>query len=154
MIKFQINAIGKLKNKHILALLDDYTARISNHLEICEFELKKTNNISIDVVKHQEAELLQSKILKNAYLIAMDEAGETLTSHEFANLIEQVAKNGTSAFVFFIGGAHGLSSEIKNKSDKVISLGKITLPHMLARLILVEQIYRAEKITNNHPYDK
>lgn len=154
MIKFQINAIGKLKQSSIVKLIDDYKSRIRNSIKIVELEYKKSQSVSIDSVKKGEAELLLSDVPKNSYLISMDETGDLLTSHELAEFIEQKTSDGYSSFVFIIGGASGLHSSVKKQSDRVISLGKITLPHMLARLILVEQIYRIEKIMDNHPYDK
>lgn len=154
MIKFQINAIGKLKKSPIFELIEDYKNRIHNQIKINELEFKRSQNTSEDSVKLAEAELLLSDVPKNSYLISMDETGDLLTSHEFAKFIEQKTNEGYSSFVFFIGGADGLHPSMKKQSNRVISLGKITLPHMLARLILIEQIYRIEKIMSNHPYDK
>ena len=154
MIKFQINAIGKLKKSPTLELIEDYKTRVHNQVKINEWEFKRSQNASEDSVKLAEAELLLSDVPKNSYLISMDETGDLLTSHEFAKFIEQKTNEGYSSFVFFIGGADGLHSSVKKQSNRVVSLGKITLPHMLARLILVEQIYRIEKIMDNHPYDK
>ena len=154
MIKFQINAIGKLKKSPTLELIDEYRNRMKNSLEIFEFDLKKTANLPIDGVKAKEAELLKSNLPKQSFVFAMDETGDLLTSHQFADLIQQKIERGFSSFAFIIGGAAGLDSSIRKDSDKVLALGKMTMPHMLARLILVEQLYRAECIMNNHPYDK
>ena len=127
---------------------------MKNSLEIFEFDLKKTANLPIDGVKAKEAELLKSNLPKQSFVFAMDETGDLLTSHQFADLIQQKIERGFSSFAFIIGGAAGLDSSIRKDSDKVLALGKMTMPHMLARLILVEQLYRAECIMNNHPYDK
>lgn len=154
MIKFQINAIGKLKKSPTFELIEDYKNRVHNQIKINELEFKRSQNASEDSVKLAEAELLLSDVPKNSYLISMDETGDLLTSHEFAKFIEQKTNEGYSSFVFLIGGADGLHPSVKKQSNRVISLGKITLPHMLARLILIEQIYRIEKIMSNHPYDK
>ncbi len=154
MVRFQINAVGKLKKSPILALIDEYKGRIHNQIKINEWEFKRSRSVSEDSVKQGEAELLLADLPRNSCLVSMDETGDLLTSHEFAKFIEQKTNKGYSSFVFFIGGADGLHSSVKKRSDRVISLGKITLPHMLARLILVEQIYRIEKIMDNHPYDK
>lgn len=154
MIKFQINAIGKLKKSPTFELIEDYKNRVHNQIKINELEFKRSQNASEDSVKLAEAELLLSDVPKNSYLISMDETGDLLTSHEFAKFIEQKTSEGYSSFVFLIGGADGLHPSVKKQSNRVISLGKITLPHMLARLILIEQIYRIEKIMSNHPYDK
>ena len=154
MIKFRINAIGKLKNSAVSDLIDDYKSRIRNELEIKEFEFKRSQNLSIENIKTEEAKLLNSDVAKNSYLISIDENGELVSSHDLANLVKQKSNEGYSSFVFFIGGADGLHDSVRKQSHKIISFGRITLPHMLARLILVEQIYRIEKIMDNHPYDK
>lgn len=154
MIKFQVNAIGKLKRSPTLELIEGYKSRIRNQIKINELEFKRSSNMSENSVKQSEAELLLSDVPKNSCLISMDETGDLITSREFAKFIEQKTNDGYSSFVFFIGGADGLHLSIKKQSDRVISLGRITLPHMLARLILVEQIYRIETIMANHPYDK
>lgn len=154
MIKFQINAIGKLKKSPTLELIEGYKNRVRSQIKINQLDFKKSQYMSEDSIKKTEAELLLSEIPKNSCLVSMDETGDLLTSHEFARFIEQKTNEGYSSFVFFIGGADGLHSSVKKQSDRVISLGRITLPHMLARLILVEQIYRIEKIMDNHPYDK
>ncbi len=154
MIKFQINAVGKLKKSPILELIEEYKNRIRNQIKINELEFKRSQSASEDSIKQGEAGVLLSDVPKNSCLISMDETGDLLTSHEFAKFIEQKTNEGYSSFVFFIGGADGLHSSIKKQSDRIISLGRITLPHMLARLVLVEQIYRIEKIMDNHPYDK
>lgn len=154
MLKFYIHAIGKLKNAHISELIFDYKKRLNSHLEIQEFELKKAKNLSVDSVKEHEAKLLLSDIPDNACVIAMDETGTTFSSREFAGYISRKSTAGFSTFVFIIGGADGLHDSIRKSAHQVFSLGRITLPHMLARLVLVEQIYRAERIMDNHPYDK
>ena len=143
-----------MKKSPTFELIEDYKNRIHNQIKVNELEFKRSQNASEDSVKQAEAELLLSDVPKNSYLISMDETGDLLTSHEFAKFIEQKTNEGYSSFVFFIGGADGLHSSVKKRSNRMISLGKITLPHMLARLILVEQIYRIEKIMDNHPYDK
>ena len=107
------------------------------HLEIREFELKKANNLSTQAIKEHEAKLLLADIPR-----------------EFAGYISRESTAGFSSFVFIIGGADGLHDSVRKSAHKIFSLGRITLPHMLARLVLVEQIYRAERIMANHPYDK
>lgn len=154
MIKFYVRAIGKLKNKSILALIDEYRSRLKNSCEIQELETKKSTNLPMNIVKSEEAQLLLSGLRPNTYKIALDETGDLLSSHQLAELIAKKSVAGYSSFTFFIGGADGLDISVKNTADKIISFGRITLPHMLARLVLAEQLYRIEKILDNHPYDK
>ncbi len=154
MIKFQINAIGRLKKSPILDLINEYKARIHSVLDIYEYEIKKSFNQSINEIKQEESKLLLSKIPKNSFIISMDEIGKILSSQQFSDLIKQNLNKGYSSFVFIIGGANGLDDFVKKQSNEILAFGKMTLPHMLARLFLVEQIYRAECIMNNHPYNK
>lgn len=154
MIKFYIRAIGKLKNKSISALIDEYLSRLKNSCGIQELETKKSANLPVNIAKSEEAQLLLSGLRPNTYKIALDETGDLLSSHQIAELIAKKSAEGCSSFTFFIGGAGGLDASVKNTADRIISFGRITLPHMLARLILTEQLYRIEKILDNHPYDK
>lgn len=135
----------------MLSLLDEYDSRLINHLEIHEMEAKKSQSTDI---KLAEAKLLLKGLDRDIYKIALDEHGELLDSHQLAELIQTKSTAGFSSFIFFIGGANGLHESVLHSADKIIALGRITLPHMLVRLVLVEQIYRIEKIVGNHPYDK
>lgn len=154
MIRFYIRAIGKLKNKFISGLIAEYKSRLVNFCDIQELEVKKSINLPTNVVKTEEGRLLIDALHPNTYKIALDETGDLLSSHQLAELIEKKSLAGYSSFTFFIGGADGLDPSVKTTANKIISFGRITLPHMLARLVLVEQIYRIEKILTNHPYDK
>ena len=153
MIRFCVRAIGKLKNKAELFLIEEYRSRLINQLEIQEIETKR-QSASFDLSKQEEGRLLLSGLKSNVYKIALDERGELLSSRQLSELISKKSSEGYSSFVFFIGGANGLHDVVRNASDKVISFGRITLPHMLARVVLVEQIYRIERIMENHPYDR
>ncbi len=154
MIKFQINAIGKLKKSSVLDLINEYRTRIHSILDIYEYEIKKTFNQSINEIKQEESKLLLSKIPKNSFIISMDEIGKILSSQQFSDLIKQNLNKGYSSFIFIIGGPHGLDNSVRKQSNEILAFSKMTLPHMLARLFLIEQIYRAECIMNNHPYNK
>jgi len=154
LIRFYIRAIGKLKNKAILSLINEYRSRLTNSLDLQELEAKKSTSLAMSIVKTEEAKLLLGDVKSGSYKIALDERGENLSSHQLAELVQKKSISGCSSFTFFIGGADGLDDSVRSSCDKIISFGKITLPHMLARLVLIEQIYRIEKIMSNHPYDK
>lgn len=154
MIKFYVRAIGKLKNKPLLTLIEDYRSKMSCLCEIHEFEAKKTSVLPTNLTKSEEAKLLLNNTKPSTYKIALDESGELLSSHRFAELVAKKSTIGYSSFTFFIGGADGLDDSVRKSSDSIVSFGRITLPHMLARLVLIEQLYRCEKILDNHPYDK
>lgn len=103
--------------------------------------------------KTQEAQDIMDAIPHGAYIIALDERGENLDSRTFATLFEKAATtHGHVALI--IGGADGLDPHIRTKASKIISFGKLTWPHMLARVMAVEQIYRAYSILSNHPYHR
>ena len=105
-------------------------------------------------VMEAEGERILQKIPSNSYVISLDINGKQITSINFAKRIEYIKTYHTSDIVFIIGGSLGLSEAIKNQSNELISFGKMTYPHQLMRLILVEQIYRAFRINNNEPYHK
>ncbi len=106
----------------------------------------------IETQKLKESESIISPA-QDSYIISLDSKGKMLSSEELAKFLENIQFK-TSNIIFCIGGSHGHHKSLLDKSQDIISLGKLTLPHKLARLILVEQIYRAESILSNHPYHK
>jgi 23S rRNA (pseudouridine1915-N3)-methyltransferase len=151
-MNIKIISIGKIKSKSPeMELINEYIKRIKNYnINIIELEVKNFSN-EIDK-KLKEAELI-NKYLNNEFLICMDEHGKNLTSHEFADIMLCNQGKGVD-IVFVIGGAFGIDKSILNKADLIIAFGKCTYPHKLLRVILIEQIYRAISIINNHPYHK
>ncbi|MEM6603797.1 MAG: 23S rRNA (pseudouridine(1915)-N(3))-methyltransferase RlmH, partial [Pseudomonadota bacterium] len=107
-----------------------------------------------DLQKTYEAQQLLSQLGNADYLIAMDEKGQNLSSPEFARLIEKIKDNSIEKCHFMIGGAYGLDQSLLKKAHSHIALGKMTWPHMMARLMTVEQIYRAITLLSGHPYHK
>ena len=104
---------------------------------------------------HQDGTSQILKLLNpQAFIVAMDERGKTLSSRDFAGKIQNLQNEGLSQMQFIIGGADGLNDEIRQRSNLLLSFGKQTWPHMLARVMLLEQIYRAQQILKNHPYHR
>lgn len=151
-MKITICAIGKVKGSSLEKQSDDYLKRITWPVQIKEFELKK--KLSPDMMKSGEADLLLESVPKSAIKIVLDENGKNITSEEFAKKITQWQELGHSNFAFLIGGAHGHGKKVLDSADLVLSLGKMTWPHMLVRVMLAEQIYRAYTIITGHPYHK
>ncbi|MCE3255878.1 MAG: hypothetical protein K0R25_1372 [Rickettsiaceae bacterium] len=152
-MKITIISIGKFrKNDPNQELFLNYQKRLSWKLELKELETK--GNLQGEVLKAKEAELLLSNVPNSAKIIALDERGKIFSSQEFAGAIENLANTGSSNLAFVIGGADGLSEELKKKADLVLSFGKMTFPHLMIRAFLAEQIYRAQTIINNHPYHR
>lgn len=150
MIK--IITVGKIKEKYLTDEINEYLKRLSKYTKINLIEVPDEN---FDITKTLETE--KKSILKYVsekdYIITMEIEGKELSSIEFAKKIDEI-QISNSNICFIIGGSYGLSDEIKNMSNFKLSFSKMTFPHQLFRLILLEQIYRAYKINNNESYHK
>lgn len=159
-MNISIIAVGKLKEKYLKMAVDEYSKRLSRYakLEIIELQDEKTpDNASIKEeiqIKEKEGNAILSKIKDNAYVIAMDLNGKQLTSVEFSSFISNCTVMGNSNIVFVIGGSLGLSEEVIKRADYKLCFSKMTFPHQLFRVMLLEQIYRGFRIMNNEPYHK
>jgi 23S rRNA (pseudouridine1915-N3)-methyltransferase len=152
-MRIAILSIGKFrKSDPTQELFLEYQKRLNWKIELKELELK--GNLSGEILKIKEGELLLSKATQNSKIIALDEKGKMLSSVEFASAIKNYANQGISDLTFIIGGADGLSTELKQKADLILSFSKMTFPHLMIRSFLIEQIYRANTIINNHPYHR
>lgn len=148
-----ILAIGKLKkNTPEDLLIQDYLKKTKWSVTVKESEEKKS--LSGDQLKEAESLLLLSAIPQGGKIIALDERGKTPSSREFANLLGKWIDEGVPSISFLIGGANGHAEILRQKADYKLSFGRMTLPHMLARVVLAEQIYRAKTILDGHPYHK
>ena len=148
-----ISAIGKLKKKTPEdELIQDYLKKTKWSVIIKEYEEKRA--LSVEQLKEAESSLLLESIPVGSKIIALDENGKTPSSREFATLIGKWIDEGVPAISFLIGGANGHAEKLKQKADYKLSFGRMTLPHMLARVVLAEQIYRAKTILDGHPYHK
>lgn len=114
--------------------------------------LKNTKSLSVEEQKKKEGELILKKIDAGDFVILMDEFGKKFTSVGFSELIQQQLNSGIKTLVFVIGGAYGFSQEVFARAQRKISLSQMTFPHLLARLIFVEQLYRAFTILRKEPY--
>lgn len=151
-MKITLRAIGRLKAGPLSTLLKTYTTRMRAHVSIEELEVRKKG--SPLEVQEEEARLLLGACVEGAYVIALDERGKTLTSEGFSALLEEQAVRGCSHFMFLIGGADGLTPQVRQQADCVLSFGSMVWPHMLVRVMLMEQLYRAQQITAGHPYHR
>ncbi|MGV3026706.1 23S rRNA (pseudouridine(1915)-N(3))-methyltransferase RlmH [Clostridium thermobutyricum] len=152
--------VGKLKEKYLKQAIDEYSKRLSRYckLEIIELNDEKTPDNASEkeeqLIKEKEGRQILSKIKENAFVIAMDLGGKNLTSEEFSKFIEQNGVMGNSNIVFLIGGSLGLSDEVKKRANYKLCFSKMTFPHQLFRVMLLEQIYRGFRIMKNEPYHK
>ena len=159
-MKITILTVGKIKEKYLRDAIAEYSKRLSRYakLEIIEVADEKTpDNASETVetnIKNKEAERLLKYIRDDAYLITLEIKGKQLTSEELAQKIDTLGVQGTSHIIFVIGGSLGLGEEVLKRSNYALSFSKMTFPHQLMRVILLEQIYRGYRIMNKEPYHK
>lgn len=157
----KIAAVGKIKEKFYKDAIDEYLKRMQtyNKVEIIEVaDEMAAENLSekeLEQVKEKEGERILGKISKEDYVVSLEILGKQIDSIEFAKFIEnEMAEGFGRNLVFVIGGSNGLAKEVSQRSNKKLSFGKMTYPHQLMRVILTEQIYRAYRIINGHPYHK
>lgn len=159
-MKITLITVGKIKEKYLKDAIAEYSKRLSRYckLEIVEVADEKTpDNASAtveDAIRDKEGERILKYIKEDAYVITLEIAGKMLTSEEMAEKIDKLGVQGTSHIIFIIGGSIGLGREILKRSDYALSFSKMTFPHQLMRVILLEQIYRSYRIINHEPYHK
>ena len=155
-----IISVGKIKEKYIKLGIDEFSKRLSRYCKLTMIEVpdeKTPDNASereMELMKDKEGKQILSKIKDNMYVIAMDLQGEMKTSEQFAKQLSNLALSGDSNVAFIIGGSLGLSDDVKKRANYKLCFSKMTFPHQLFKLILLEQIYRTYRINNNEPYHK
>ena len=160
MLKIKIITIGKIKESSIKEMLSEYEKRLSRYCDISIIELDDEKELSdndkdIEKVVNIESEKILKQFEKNNdYKILLDINGKELNSIEFAEKIANINNDLNKNIVFVIGGSNGVNDDIRNKVDYRLSFSKLTFPHQLFRVILVEQIYRCFKIINGEKYHK
>ena len=158
MLNINIVCVGKLKEKYLKDAIDEYSKRLSKYCNLKILELNdeklpsKINESVINNVKKEECSRILKSLKKDSYIIALDLNGKQYTSEEFSIKLEDIAVKGTSNITFIIGGTLGLTEEVKCKAKELICLSKMTFPHQLIRVFLLEQLFRAFKISNNETY--
>jgi 23S rRNA (pseudouridine1915-N3)-methyltransferase len=153
-MKITILSIGKFDKSPYRELFEYYLKRLKWKIELREIEFKNTKSYEELKIKQEEGILLLKNLHNFSKIIVLDERGKQFSSPEFANILAGFNVAGDSNIAFIIGGAYGLSEDVKDKADILLSLAKMTLPHLMVRGFLIEQIYRASTIISNHPYHK
>jgi len=159
-LNIDIICVGKIKEKYLADAIAEYSKRLSRYcnLRILEVSDEKTVEIASDAVcekiKFAEAERISKYIKKDSMLVTLEIEGKMLTSPQFADTINKWGIDGYSDIQFVIGGSIGLHNSIIDRSSFHFSFSKMTFPHQLMRVILLEQIYRSYRIINNEPYHK
>lgn len=159
-MKITIISVGKIKEKYFTSAIIEYSKRLSRYckLNIIEVPDEKTiensSESEINIVKQKEAERIMKHINDNAYIITLEINGNMLDSLTLSDKINTLGIKGHSHIIFIIGGSLGLHDKISVRSDYHLSFSKMTFPHQLMRVVLMEQIYRSYRIINNEPYHK
>lgn len=159
-MKITCITVGKIKEKYFTMAIEEYAKRLSRYckLDIIELTDEKTpDNASAlmeEQIKQKEGERILKAIKDDAYVIALAIEGKQLDSVELSEKLAKLGVDGNSHITFIIGGSLGLSKEVLARADYKLSFSKMTFPHQLMRVVLLEQIYRAYRIQNGEPYHK
>jgi 23S rRNA (pseudouridine1915-N3)-methyltransferase len=154
-MKFQFWSVGKNHEPYVKEGIELFTKRISNYYPVNWNIIpmpKNAGSLSETDLKKKEGEIISGLLQKEDYLVLLEETGKMPGSEELADFIQQRANESTKNLVFLIGGAYGVSDQIKKRANYTWSLSKLVFPHQLVRLILAEQIYRACSINRNEKY--
>ena len=159
MLTINILCVGKIKETYLKDAIDEYSKRLSKYCNLNVIEVadekvpEKLSDTIIKNIKDQEANKMLSYLKKSTYCISLDLKGKQLTSEEFSKRIEEIS-NVSSSITFVIGGTLGIGEEVLRASKEKICFSKMTFPHQLIRVFLLEQIFRAFKISNNETYHR
>ena len=159
-MKITVITVGKIKEKYLKDAIAEYSKRLSKYckLEIIEVADEKTpdnaSEVVEDAIRSKEAERILKYVKNDAFVITLEINGKQLSSEELADKIDKLGVQGTSHIIFIIGGSIGLGQEVLQKSNYALSFSKMTFPHQLMRVVLLEQIYRSYRIINGEPYHK
>ena len=159
MLTINIICIGKVKEKYLKDAIKEYSKRLSKYCKLNILELSdekipdKLNDSISNEIKNKESNAILNHIKKDSYIICLDLTGKELSSEEFSKNIENLSLQ-TSNITFVIGGSLGLSSDLLKKSHQKICFSKMTFPHQLIRVFLLEQLFRGFKISNGETYHR
>lgn len=160
MLTVNIVCAGKIKENYLKDAIAEYSKRLSrycnlNIIEVPDEKLPEKLSESLEIsIKEKEGKAMISKIPKDTYLICLDLKGKEFSSEDFSKKIEDISVNYNSSITFVIGGSLGISKELLDMSKEKICFSKMTFPHQLIRVFLLEQIFRAFKISNNETYHR
>lgn len=159
-MKITVITVGKMKEKYLKDAIAEYTKRLGKYckLDIIEVADEQTpdnaSEVVEDMIRSKEAERILKYVKEDAFVITLEINGKQLSSEELADKMEKLGVQGTSHIIFIIGGSIGLGQEVLAKSDFALSFSKMTFPHQLMRVILLEQVYRGYRIIHGEPYHK
>lgn len=160
MLHIDIICVGKIKEQYLKDAVAEYSKRLSKYCSLTITEIsdeqvpKNLNDKLAQNIKQIESNHILSHIKRDSYVICLDLKGKQFSSEEFSKKIENIALNDSSNITFIIGGTLGMSDELLKKSNELICFSKMTFPHQLIRVFLLEQLFRAFKISNNETYHR
>lgn len=154
-MRITLVAVGRLKERWFRDAADEYLKRLAPYasVRVAEISDRDLTHDESRAVSQEGVDVLRA-IPDGARVIALDIGGRQMSSEQFADHLGELALRGESAVTFVIGGAGGLAQEVRSRADESISLGPMTLPHQLARVVLLEQLYRAFRIQRGEPYHR
>ena len=159
MLNIEILCVGKIKENYLKSAIDEYSKRLSRYCKLSIVELpdekipEKLNDNIINIIKTKESANIKKHIKKDSYIICLDLNGKEFSSIEFSKNLESLSLR-TSHITFIIGGSLGLSTDLLKQANQKICFSKMTFPHQLIRVFLLEQIFRGFKISNGETYHK
>ena len=159
-MKLTVITVGKLKEKYWIDAVKEYKKRISKYAKIELIEVadeKEPNNASekdIEMIKDKEGERILSKIKDSQHVVTLEIKGKEYTSESLAKQYQTWMNTGKSDVVFVIGGSNGIGREVKKRSNQEISFGSLTYPHQMMKVMILEQLFRVNKILRNEAYHK
>ena len=160
MLNINILCVGKIKENYLKEAINEYSKRLSKYCNLNIIEVadevvpnKLSDNV-IEEIKNKEASKMLEQLKKETYLISLDLKGKQYTSEEFSQKIQDIAVQGNSSITFVIGGTLGIGKEVLDKSKEKICFSKMTFPHQLIRVFVLEQIFRAFKISSGETYHR
>lgn len=151
MFKIDLIVVGKVKKGSWRDLMDDYVSRTKWPLTMIEVESKYTDP---KTQQDHEQRLILDKLDTNSFVVVLDERGDGLRSLDFSQTLQKIRDTGESKLTFLIGGAEGFTETVRDKANMLLSFGQQTWPHVMVRVMLLEQIYRAQQIIAGHPYHR
>ena len=160
MLHIEIISVGKLKEDYLKSAISEYAKRLSKYctLQITEIPDEpipdKLNENIIEDIKNREGKKILKAVKKNNFVFVLDRKGKQLSSEEFAQRIDDLSLGSVSSIRFIIGGSLGLSEEVLNSANELLCFSKMTFPHQLLRVFLLEQIFRCFKILNHETYHR
>ncbi|MCI9063599.1 MAG: 23S rRNA (pseudouridine(1915)-N(3))-methyltransferase RlmH [Clostridia bacterium] len=158
MVHINIICVGKLKEEYLKQAVSEYSKRLTKYCDLNIIEINdeqlpnRINETIIEQIKEKECKKIMEHIKNDSYVIPLDLKGKQFTSEELSTKIENIQTQGYSNITFIIGGTLGLTSEVLKKANESICFSKMTFPHQLIRVFLLEQIFRSFKISKNETY--